>query len=89
MLRDYLSQHGLVVELRGAALSTLAGLIPVADSLPTLWVSGKDAPRAKELVAAYESAGLGDEPPWVCRGCGEEVDAHFQRCWNCERPQII
>ncbi len=24
---------------------------------------------------------------WKCRGCGEEIEAQFDTCWNCETPR--
>lgn len=89
MMRDYLERSGVPVELRGVALSSLAGVIPVRDSQPTLWVRSEDAARARALVEQHLNAPVEDGPPWTCRGCGETVDAHFLRCWNCERPRIV
>ncbi len=88
MMRDYLERAGLDVELRGVALSGLAGLIPLRDSQPTLWVRPEDEPRARSLLAQHHAALEAAGPEWTCRSCGETVDGHFQRCWNCSKLRI-
>jgi hypothetical protein len=72
-------------------LDVARGDIPfTADSLPAVWVRSDKVERAREAVAEYERRKRpGAEPGaavggWVCPGCGEEIEAQFSQCWNCQ-----
>lgn len=53
-----------------------------------IFVSEEDAPRAKELIAAYmESNPLDEEDEFtVCSHCGAEVDPGEETCPFCAEP---
>lgn len=85
---DLLRQDGIPVEQRGTNLSGLAGGIPIADAMPTLWVVPHNERRALALIRELEQPAAGG--PWRCR-CGEENDAAFGSCWSCgrDRPDLL
>lgn len=81
LIRDYLSQRGLLAQLRGQDLAGLGGVIPIPDSFPSLWVKEEDLGLAKAALARWEaeSAPTGD---WTC-SCGEVNESSFGSCWKC------
>jgi hypothetical protein len=87
-VHDLLQQDGIPVEQRGTNLSGLAGGIPIADAMPTLWVVPHNADRARALIAAMERPTAAG--PWTC-ACGEDNDANFGSCWSCgrDRPDLL
>lgn len=88
LVHDLLQQDGIPVELRGTHLNGLAGMIPIADAMPTLWVVPHNADRARALIAAIERPSTAT--PWTC-ACGEDNDANFGSCWSCgrDRPDLL
>jgi hypothetical protein len=51
-----------------------------------VWVDdAADAPRARELIAEYQSSSAAPGPPVKCPECGEENPSSFDLCWNCGR----
>jgi tartrate dehydratase beta subunit/fumarate hydratase class I family protein len=88
LVADLLRHDGLPVEVRGQSLAGLAGAIPIADAMPTLWVSPHNVGRARGLIAqVHAAAAVGTA--WVC-ACGEENEAAFGSCWSCgrDRPDL-
>jgi hypothetical protein len=88
LVQDLLEQDGIPVETRGISLMGLAGGIPIADAMPTLWVVPHNVDRAQALIAALEQPT--EASPWTC-GCGEDNDATFGSCWSCgrDRPDLM
>ena len=84
-VKNVLEANGIPCVLRNEFLSAGQGELPPIECWPEVWVAyDSDAERAKQLVAeATETRGPVGEP-WRCRHCGEEVDAIFAQCWNCE-----
>ena len=89
-LRISLETEGVPAQVSGDA----AGGLPIgAPTAARVWVRKEDEPQAREVLAAWEAAGRQreDDPPvrpgWKCPACGEEADAGFEVCWNCERPR--
>jgi hypothetical protein len=42
---------------------------------------------ARRVLRRYEADGEDDAEatePWICRRCGEENEASFEACWNCQ-----
>jgi hypothetical protein len=53
-----------------------------------------DAPRARQLMKDYEASHARPHPDedvpeetWTCPSCGEQVEADFDLCWNCQTPR--
>ena len=97
MVRAALEQQGIEAHVTGEMLSGLAGVIPVFDAMPQLWVPESDSDRAvsilQELVGEDASGQLSIAPPGGeislpkeekrCPKCGESSPAHFDTCWSC------
>lgn len=73
--------------MRGEALMSLGGEIPLYDALPSIWVNEEDMEQATEILRQFEGPAL-VFPKWHCTHCGEENEANFGQCWNClnDRP---
>jgi hypothetical protein len=90
LLLASLRERGISAHIRGEHLWQLRGAIPLAHALPTVWIDNDDEePLANEVIAAHAVR----PPPgsdWTCPQCGEEVDGHFEACWQCgvERPDL-
>ncbi len=84
-VKNALEANGIPCILRNEFLSAGQGELPPIECWPEVWVANdSDAERARQLVAeATDTRGPAGEP-WRCRRCGEEVDAIFAQCWNCE-----
>lgn len=90
-LRDMLRDAGIGAEVVGEAL--LSG-VPVGEATaPRLWVKQGDEERARQLLAEWEKVQQRPHPDdvpaetWKCSTCGEEVEADFDLCWNCQTPR--
>ena len=52
----------------------------------------RDAERARCLVdgmLARARAESSEQTAWVCASCGEENDASFELCWQCQTPRPV
>jgi len=59
------------------------GEIPFTHTYPEIWLAdGRDVERARQIVAGFERTPSG-VPGYRCAGCGEEIPASFEWCWNC------
>lgn len=86
LVKAILELEGIAAVVRGELLFTLRGeTVMTPDTLPSVWVADDDAASAIEILAPFRAAGQRPGPPlqWICRGCGERVDRHFELCWNC------
>jgi hypothetical protein len=79
--RNILITAGIESELRNQYLAGAMGDLPMIETWPQLFVDDADEqPALRALTrAAAEPAG----PPWICDGCGEELEAQFTSCWRC------
>ena len=85
LIRDLLERHRIETRVFGDYLTGALGELP-ADIYPTLWVvEDDDVPRARELLQRWfdDNADRAAGRSWVCRGCGELLDASFDLCWRC------
>jgi hypothetical protein len=84
LLSDFLERHLVDNTILGDYLSGAIGELP-ADVYPSVWVIyDEDLPRARELLARFiEDSDREGARSWVCRGCGELIDGHFDLCWRC------
>lgn len=83
LVRDWLARNDIRAVVQGADLLSARGELPVA--WPTVWVSGDDEARARELITEFEGPAL-VHPEWKCT-CGEENGAAFGSCWSCGRDR--
>ncbi len=84
LLSDFLDRYLVDNRILGDYLSGAIGELP-ADVYPGVWIiHDEDLPRARELLALFLADGRREGVrSWVCRGCGELVDGHFDLCWRC------
>ncbi|MEA3277064.1 MAG: DUF2007 domain-containing protein [Pseudomonadota bacterium] len=87
-LRDFLDRHLITATVLGDYLAGAAGELPL-NIYPTVWVmEDTDLPRARELLSEFLAQSAADPgSAWICPGCGEQVEAAFDLCWNCGRSR--
>lgn len=99
MKRVYTSMDPLMVEQVRAALDAagiesvvehgdlrpLAGIVPVVECWPEVWVMhDQQAAKAEALVEKTTAAAPVQIAPWRCSRCGQLLEGQFTSCWNCE-----
>jgi len=83
-LKNILEAQGIDCIIKNDRLASIAGEIPMVNIWPELWV--KDAMKEKwaiEIIAEFEKT-IVDGKTWTCKNCGEEHEAQFKDCWNCQ-----
>jgi hypothetical protein len=86
ILRSYLAEHDIAVQILGAGLWSGRGELPV-DAWPRLMLEDEgQRDEARELLRRYEHRRHA-QASWSCE-CGERSPVHFEVCWSCgrERP---
>ena len=83
-MRNVLEAHGIRCLTQNMELLGGAGELPPTAVWPELWVEREiDHERAERLVEEALADNPSDEANWRCPGCGEELEAQFDECWNC------
>ena len=87
-LKGLLASQGIETEIRGEALFSARGELPVtSDTCPSVWVlDDSQLDRALLLIAEYERRERPPDTlgvPWRCSSCGEELEPQFTECWRC------
>lgn len=77
-----LEEKGIKAFLQGLDASALGNALD-GDEVLELYVQAEDFSKADELLIELFEEDADDVPAWTCQ-CGEEVDAGFFVCWNCE-----
>ena len=84
-VQNVLEANGIPCLLRNEFLNAGFGELPANECWPEVWVTDdRDAERARNLIAEAIETSASPAAPWRCRRCGEEVDAVFAQCWNCD-----
>ncbi|PLY02985.1 MAG: DUF2007 domain-containing protein [Desulfuromonas sp.] len=84
MFHELLLQEGIECLLRNEQLFSGLGEIPFVECYPELWVVDAEMfPRAQSLLRQYMADAPEKLPEWHCPGCGEQIEGHFNACWNC------
>ncbi len=87
-LRNVLATFGIHCVTRNHDLSTAAGELPPIDCWPELWITDDDNfDRAKTILRKTLAPLKAVRKPWMCAGCGEEIEGQFSECWKCGRSQ--
>lgn len=81
--KDILQTYGIESFIKNEYLSGGAGELPPNECWPRLYVNESDFDRAEQIIQREMNATPSREPPWTCRKCGEENEAHFAVCWKC------
>ena len=80
-LQGLLAQEGIPVEL--LAEGDTKGNREVELQVPADKVDAAQRVLRK-YEADLESDADASSEPWTCRRCGEENEASFEACWNCQ-----
>jgi hypothetical protein len=85
LILDLLKESLIRAEIRNENLVGLAGLLPEAATLPTIWVEHEDNwERARAIVDEFEARRLEPPPPDIlCPACRETNPGNFELCWKC------
>lgn len=87
LVKGILEQYGISCEIRGEALWSARGQLPLTlDTLPTIWICDDNRyEEAMKLVEQFVNGTLSANTgsPWKCPECGEEVEGQFTDCWQC------
>jgi hypothetical protein len=86
LLRGALESEGIAAIVQGEHLTALLGEIPTGASAEyrVCIVDDEQLPRAGRLARQWLAEKVpGSGAPWVCAGCGERHEAHFESCWKC------
>ena len=87
-MRNLLELEGIRCFTRNMNLVGGAGELPPTAVWPELWVEHAiDHDRAEEIIRSAQTQTEASERTWRCPGCGEELEAQFQQCWNCGRTR--
>jgi len=90
LLKDFISDHGVEVLIKGELLMGAIGEIP-ADTAPTIWVlNDDDYESARKLVSVFEGRDKTVNPEltvWKCLDCDELMEPQFSQCWHCGNPR--
>ncbi|MGF1548495.1 MAG: DUF2007 domain-containing protein [Thiotrichales bacterium] len=81
-IQGLLEHAGIDCTLKNRFLSGAAGDLPVNETWPELWVSDRDAARARSVIEAI-LAPPATGPDWRCPACGELLEVQFDACWYC------
>ena len=81
---DLLTHAGVPTSVQRQYASSIAGEVPVDQTLPELWVEDDgQLEHARTLLDQLR------HPParrWRCPACAEQIDGPFEQCWNCGGP---
>ncbi len=79
---NVLRAAGFACDVRGAALYGAVGDIPWHECAPEIWLRhDADEPLARRVLEELNRGHPGE--PWICRRCGETLEAQFAACWQC------
>jgi hypothetical protein len=87
ILRGILEESGIETIVQGESLNPLRGMLPVTlETNPSVCIlNDDDEERAMKVLEEYreKTDAIVDQTPWICGGCGEEIEPQFTDCWNC------
>ena len=85
IVRNLFATERIESDIFGSMLWSGRGEL-AADAYPRIMLRDpRDEPRARELLAEYQSSSatsVPQMPPWTC-ACGEAVPGNFAACWSC------
>jgi len=84
LIKHWLADNGIDAQVNNAHNQGLPSLFPPGrPNGLSLRVAVADEARARTLIAEFATP-VASNDPWQCTGCGEENDAVFGSCWNCQ-----
>ena len=93
LLKGILVSYGIACEVRGEALFSVRGEVPLTpDTAPSVWIfDDSEFDEARFILQEYENVNIpysSGEAPWICKYCGEDSESQFAICWNCGKPRL-
>ena len=88
IIQDLLKQRGFDTEMRGAALSSTLGQLPIKSLRTSLWIKKSDYDKAFAVISEIKTSENQNKTPWECKNCGEEIEGQFLECWNCSTEKV-
>jgi hypothetical protein len=86
LVRGLLMAAGIEARVFNEYASGALGELPFSEVAPSVWIEEeRDLPRARQVVATYESAAATTSIS-RCAACGEESPGDFSICWQCQQP---
>jgi len=86
--QSVLEAEGIRTYLKNRYSSGALGELPFVEAVPQLWILEEDdLPKANSLIRELGRRNDIEGPDWTCGHCQAEVEAVFDRCWNCEMPR--
>jgi|SRR6185369_5502418 len=83
-LRNMLESAGIKCILRNEISSGLSPEIPMAESMPELWIEDDQRlSEALQIKAEFLSPSTAVGNDWRCQKCGEICEPQFTSCWKC------
>ena len=81
-LKNVLQARGIACEVRGEHLGAGLGELPPNQCWVELWIVDDSELEEAQTILRREARTTGE--PWTCPSCGEDVEARFDQCWNCQ-----
>lgn len=83
-LKNILVHEGIPCIIKNDRLLGALGEIPFLECWPEVWVVNDEDAEGAERVIHQALRGESDTgAPWICPGCGEQVEGQFAVCWQC------
>ncbi len=89
-IKNVLAIFGIDCFTRNLDLSSAAGRLPPIECWPEVWIADdRKLSRAKLIIKKTLAPLASVKKPWICAGCGEQIEGQFTECWNCgdRRPR--
>jgi hypothetical protein len=88
-LKNVLATFGIKCLTKKLDLISAAGELPPIECWPELWVvDDEKVAKAKRILRKTLAPLASVKRPWVCVGCGENIEGQFSGCWNCGRDRF-
>ena len=87
-LKAVFEEEGIACEIRNEVVSAIAGLVPLSETTPELWIEEEEVEKARAIsvTLARTSPDL-TRGNWTCVNCGEVNEPQFDACWQCSAPE--
>jgi len=83
-LRNMLESAGIRCLLRNEMAAGLSPEIPLAESIPELWIQDDHKlAEALQIKAVFKAKAAVVGADWNCQACGESSESQFTSCWKC------
>jgi poly(3-hydroxybutyrate) depolymerase len=84
LVRDVLQEAGVRAVVVDDLILAAGAQMPCAR----VCVPESDQDEARAIVQQWRHPAPAESASWTCSECGEEIDAQFDRCWNCSPNRL-